>query len=45
MITLSAEDYESWNQLLAENEISEDFARSLDEFAYESGSAVLRESQ
>lgn len=44
-ITLSPEDYESWNQLLAENEISEDFARSLDEFAYESGSAVLRESQ
>lgn len=40
---LSPEDYEGWNQLLAENEISEAFAEGLDRFAYESGSAVLKE--
>ncbi|MCI9164127.1 MAG: serpin family protein [Lachnospiraceae bacterium] len=39
---LSPEDYEGWNQLLAENQISEAFARGLDAFAYESGSAVLK---
>ena len=33
---LSPEDYEGWNQLLAENEISEAFAEGLDRFAYES---------
>lgn len=41
---LSPEDYEGWNQLLAENEISEAFAEGLDRFAYESGSAVLKEA-
>jgi len=42
---LSPEDYEGWNQLLAENEISEAFAEGLDGFAYESGSAVLKDVQ
>lgn len=43
-VQLSPEDYEGWNQLLAENEISETFAKGLDRFAYESGSAVLKEA-
>lgn len=42
---LSPEDYEGWNQLLAENEISEAFGEGLDRFAYESGSAVLKDVQ
>lgn len=42
---LSPEDYEGWNRLLAENEISEAFAEGLDRFAYESGSTVLKDTQ
>ena len=41
---ISPEDYEEWNQLLAENEISEAFKEGLDQFAYESGSAILRDA-
>ena len=41
---ISPEDYEGWNQLLAENEISEAFKEGLDQFAYESGSAILRDA-
>ncbi len=42
---ISPENYEGWNQLLTENEISEAFAEGLDRFAYESGSAVLKDVQ
>ena len=38
---LSAEDFESWNALLNENEITPDFQEALREFAFDSGSAVL----
>lgn len=39
---LSPEDYEGWEQLLNEHQISEDFAKGLAQFAYESGSIILK---
>ena len=42
---LAGDDYEGWNALLAENEISEDFQESLAGFAFQSGSAVLSEAE
>ena len=42
---LTGDDYEGWNALLAENEISEDFQESLAGFAFQSGSAVLSEAE
>lgn len=42
---ISPEDYESWNKLLKEQEISEEFRKGLDQFAYKSGSAVLKETE
>ena len=44
-VDISPEDYESWNKLLNENEVSEAFRKGLDQFAYKSGSAVLREAE
>lgn len=38
---LSAEDFESWNTLMNENEITPDFQEALQKFAFDSGSAVL----
>ena len=38
---LAADDYEGWNKLLSENDISEEFRESLTDFAFESSSAVL----
>ena len=38
---LAADDYEGWNKLLSENDISEEFRESLAGFAFESSSAVL----
>ena len=42
---LTGDDYEGWNALLAENEISEDFREGLAGFAFQSGSAVLSEAE
>lgn len=39
---LSPDDYEGWNRLLDENGVSEAFREGLGQFAYESGSAVLK---
>ena len=36
------EDYEGWNRFLEEKEISREFAKGMDQFAYKSGSAVLK---
>lgn len=44
-VKLSPEDFEGWNKLLEENEISEAFEKGMREFAYKSGSAVLKEEQ
>lgn len=42
---IKAEDYESWNRLLDEHEVSESFQEGLNQFAYQSGSAVLKDTQ
>lgn len=42
---ISPEDYEEWNELLGEQEISEEFKKGLEQFAWKSGSQVLREVQ
>lgn len=44
-VSYAADDYENWNRLLQENEISEEFAQALSRFAFESGSRVLAEGQ
>ncbi len=38
---LKADEYEKWNELLEENQISEEFQTSLEEFAFSSTEAVL----
>lgn len=38
---IAADDFEAWNKLIAENDITEEFRKSLSDFAFESGSAVL----
>ncbi len=42
---ISPDDFEGWSKLLNENEISEAFEKGMKEFAYKSGSAVLKEEQ
>lgn len=42
-LTYSADDFESWNQILKENEISEEFQAGLDDFAYKSASSLLKD--
>lgn len=37
------DDYKSWNQCLADNEISDSFQKSLKQFSFESGSTVLKQ--
>ena len=44
-VNISPEDYESWDKLLQENKVSYEFQRALDQFAYKSGSVVLKEAQ
>ena len=41
-VSLAVDDYEGWNRLLEENEISQGFADGLRDFAYQSGSQVLK---
>lgn len=41
-VSYAANDYESWNALLRENEISQEFQEGLEQFAFESGSQVLK---
>lgn len=40
-VDYAADDYENWNALLQENEISDQFRQSLEQFAWESGSRIL----
>lgn len=40
-VSFETDDYDNWNKLLSENDISAEFRRSLEQFAYESGSKVL----
>jgi len=42
---LKVDDYEGWNALLGENQISEDFRKALEQFAFESGSMVLKQEE
>ena len=42
---IPADDYEAWNALLSENDISQEFRDSLACFAFDSGSAVLSEEE
>lgn len=44
-LSYGADDYEKWNQILQENEISEEFRKGLESFAYRSGSALLKEEK
>lgn len=37
----AVDDYDAWNKLLEENQISPEFRRGMERFAYESGSRVL----
>ena len=41
-VSLAVDDYEGWGRLLEENEISTAFAEGLKDFAYRSGSQVLK---
>lgn len=43
-VSLKADDYKGWNQLLEDNQISESFQEGLGRFAFESGSKVLSAS-
>lgn len=42
---ISPEDYQGWNKLLKEQEVSEEFRKGLEQFAWKSGSQVLKETQ
>lgn len=42
-VSLAVDDYEGWDRLLKENEISQAFVMGLKDFAYQSGSQVLKQ--
>lgn len=44
-VSLDARDREKWQELLGENQISEEFREGLDAFAFESGTSLLRQGQ
>lgn len=41
-VNYKADDYDSWNELMQENQISDSFKDALEQFAFQSGSRVLR---
>lgn len=44
-VDFSVDDYENWNKLRDENEISEEFREALKQFAFRSGSQILKQEQ
>ena len=43
-VSYKADDYDSWNELMQENQISDSFQEALEQFAFQSASRVLEES-
>lgn len=44
-VSYKADDYDSWNELMQENQISDSFQEALEQFAFQSASRVLEESR
>ena len=40
-VSYKADDYDSWNELMQENQISDSFQEALEQFAFQSASRVL----
>ena len=43
-VSYKADDYDSWDELMQENQISDSFQEALEQFAFQSASRVLGES-
>lgn len=42
-VSYKADDYDSWNELMQKNQISDSFQEALEQFAFQSASRVLEE--